>query len=366
MYYNGNNRYPINNFLINVVHKHFEEMYPKNTQQEDNAKKIQSFLQNLKEFTLTRNTDLSEAKVYEEIIKHLPQDIVQDLFTWMSPDNTQYNKQGTELEKQLSAVIREVFEIDNKQKIDLGTESISTGIGDHIEETLHNLPLEILQKYGPDIKAKVAYSKAETDEARINLFKFSDVQGKIDLYVPNNAEIKMKYTQNIDFTLSDDTKKALNALKGGKYSIKSYRTSSAFKLGTTNVLRVVFTILHSIPAVQTSETMKNYTASSAIQHSINKIAGQGKDWQTTAAHIYHMRFIYELTGHGTTYKDSSLAGLSDVDYIILNNPNGGPRSIYVKGTNELIRRALSSKTRSHNPFDVVKIEPPQSWMQTDF
>ena len=161
---------------------------------------------------------------------------------------------------------------------------------------------------------------------------------------------------NIDAILSDtefpsDWKQAIQYLSEATFTVKNYQAKTNIKIDDTNAVRALFGVLDS---TKKSEFKKYKVQSSAFMHAFNLCflveTGQNKkknifkeDERYTSAerkeraegvstHVYHMRFIYELTGAGQ--KDKDLKDLAEADYLLYNQHN--TNKIYVVSSGNII------------------------------
>ena len=70
-------------------------------------------------------------------------------------------------------------------------------------------------------------------------------------------------------------------------------------------------------------------------------------------HIYHLRYLYELTGAGILYKDynDSLAG--GAKYFVYNDPTS--EELIVVSTASIISQLLQSEDIPDNPYGSIGI-----------
>jgi hypothetical protein len=113
----------------------------------------------------------------------------------------------------------------------------------------------------------------------------------------------------------------------------------SMRLGRTNLYRSIVGTLNSLGYDQK-------TAESALWAGFNKIKDGNSD---IANHFYHLRYIYELTGAGSTYNGESFGG---VRFLIYNDPSG---EIYVKAASEILVDVLETQIELNQALSTITI-----------
>jgi hypothetical protein len=88
---------------------------------------------------------------------------------------------------------------------------------------------------------------------------------------------------------------------------------------------------NSLPAKAVSGAL-NYLGYGSEEVDSVLLWGSAGDSEEIKRHIYHLRYIYELTGAGLIDANGNPSGL--VDFIVYNDPSSD--AIYVKSTAEIL------------------------------
>lgn len=345
MYYKNRSGYPVSAYL-NRIHQQMENSFlsaQKISKDKKDAAELQVFFQRLKSAaTGHKKADLSLSnEVMENILyniqintKHAHNFQVRNLF---QKREGKYHAFEKDLARVIEAIWQEVgaegFEFD-KNRVTLGQARGSTL--NLSEELLSEKWIQgLLKELGVKTKRRIKESQL-IDKKNEQLY-MQDVEGKIDV---------QGYRINIRADANPELVKYYDLLKDATFSAKNYdsmvwdKDKQAFmqtvggnlKVGKTMELRALAGSLIAL-----GETDPK-TIASAVYAGINKI-NKSSDSEI-ASHFFHLRFMYELTGAGFSYRNfdnnSSIAR-----FIIYNDPSG---NIFVRSTLDILQQELKDKT----------------------
>ena len=326
----------ISSFLSDV-HDAMKIKYlmPINQDKED-AKELQDFLQGLKK--ASKNLEASEG-----IVSLVLQQIKNNHRSNYSIDKLFKRRGGKNFEKELADVVTAVYQASgiNFDNIKETKKNISTGtdLSTVLSGVLDNSVLAVLEDMGRgvkrvlDEKGKIT-SEVSTGKILTNVQQKTDIQGlnlDINISVPgfdrilnllNKAKISAKNYSSFD--------------KNGKFIDDLYDIN----IGNSNPYRAFAGALSSFG-------YGNITINSAFYSSYNN-----QDDFNVRRHIYHLRYLYELTGAGSgkNIKDRG------VNFLIYNDPTGD--NIYVKSASEILESVLEDQNFniSDSPFKAINIK----------
>lgn len=319
---NGNIDRKLNNLHNLLKEKIFEEKEIKTERK--NAKELQKFFQELKNYNPNNNNFLEEL-TYTQVIKDLrnkgfePQNLFKN-----DPFNNAFS--GAQLENDLMTIIEAIWKeiadddqnfIFEEQKVLIGTKRGSTVNLEGIisEKNVQN----ILKKTG--VKTKKYFQDEKNKKEK--LFYLQDIDGKVDV---------QGYEINIKNDASEQLKKIYDLLKDATFSAKNY-LGKKIEIGETNIFRAITgTLRYAYPNEDESTIINTF------YHGYNIIKRNTKNAKEMKKHFYHLRYIYELMGTGFRYIDKTITG-NIVKYLIYNDPNG---NIYVISTKDLAFRIFNS------------------------
>ena len=330
--YSSNNSFsqlPVSTFL-DLVHK---DMYNKhsqefmgNQQEEAQAKELQAFFQQLK-------TQANGEKATNNVISAITADYilkkVQEKTNWKNPIFSQFG--GYNLEKQLYQIIESVYEMSN---IDNFFNDIYTGTQHgtiFLEEKFNNFTKKALK----DLTGKTAIvleNKSQENNQKYP-YMMASVQRKTDIQGGN-------YQIDIDWQESYGFKRILALLNQATFSAKNYSKfnqwkelqEKGLKLGQSNPYRAVYATLSFLG-------YNAKTINSAFFAAYNSVSRNLANSDNISAHIYHLRFIYELTGIGMNLIKQVQKG-ERAKFIIYNEPDSP--NIYDVSTAKIIVDMLNS------------------------
>lgn len=349
MYYNGNNRYPINSFL-NTVHKDIINNYTPNNQDDKiKATQLQNFFQNIKYAAQNYNSNPIEDETIRLIV-----DTIKNLGI---KQNKTFNierlfgeRGGARFENELTRTIQAVYEnltdedfIFNKKIVNIGSQRTSVNISDEllgskqVQETLKNFGTKTQRVIKDDI-----------NKSHIKQYYLQDVDGKIDV---------QGYEINITGNPTPELLKIYDLLKDATFTAKNYDSIGGtweqrlagigedisyrpLSLGESNPFRAIYSVL-------TDLGYEHRTAISAAYHGYNKIKKDNDE--NVSTHLYHIRLAYELMGIGLLYQGKSY-GIAK--YLIYNDPSG---NIYVRSTMDILSELLKENQIPGNPFGHITL-----------
>ena len=349
MYYNNNNRYPVNNFL-STVHKDIINKYGSASQEErQNALELQNFFQSIKSAAQNYKTNFIE----DETIRL----IVETINTLGISQNKNYNitrlfgeRGGSRFENEITRTIQAVYEnltdddfVFDKSIVNIGSQRTSLNLSEEIlnEKEVQN----ILKNLGTKTQR---YIEDKNTGNRIKQYYLQDVDGKIDV---------KGYEINITGNPTSELLRIYNLLKDASFTAKNYDSIGGtwqdrvnglgedisdrpLSLGESNPFRSIYSLL-------TELGYEHRTAISAVCHSYNKI--KKEENTETSAHIYHIRLAYELMGIGLRYNGESY-GIAK--YLIYNDPSG---NIYVRSTMDILSELLNEDRIPGNPYGHIAL-----------
>ena len=205
---------------------------------------------------------------------------------------------------------------------------------------------EILKDIMSDIKEsfvdKEILSQMKTISRRKRLFNVPSAKSqKTDISV----------SANISLSIKPEYQKIMDLFIGRSFSLKNYSSNNTkygvrVSLGNTDPLKAFIGVLTSYQEPQDVATKAYYASLSSYARSQRD--GNNKIIESLNSSIFAIRYYYELTGVGLKIENNVV---QDVDFLIVNNPNG---RIAVKSTKDLIYQLLSrnnSKYRkTNNPW----------------
>ena len=343
-----NKEYQHVNVFLQRVHEHmyikFKKM--KESGDKDNAKELETFFQTLKNYTANKE-NIANIVMYDILISRLEE--IEKARGGRHSISTFFRRTGTgqeageQFEKDLGDVIQAMTELALNRKLSQEqAENIVVGAVKGSPGTV------VTAEVAEVLKEMERISKAKLKSGQPPPYSLVNVYGKIDVQ-GLNLEL------NINGKPTTDFEKMCLLLNDATFSAKSYRSITwngeaqkmldelrpDLHLGNSNPYR-------AISGVLSDAGYNNDTIASAFCASWN-------DWKNgntqTGLYIYHMRYIYELTGIGIINEDGTPAGL--VRYFIYNDPTGD--GIYVASTAEIIYQVMTDDTNIDNPFgrDIV-------------
>ena len=164
--------------------------------------------------------------------------------------------------------------------------------------------------------------RARTDGKEITVSGKTDVSAKrvefiISTQIPEQMRLVFQLLSKAQFTLKN------YATSGYAYIFLKQKGLDPTKIhfGDSNVLRALVAVLTELGYKMNVIKSIYYSA-----YASGDVSAQ--------LHIYHIRYVYELTGLGQNYIDKELKQFGEAEFLIWNDPSSD--NIYVKSTAQLI------------------------------
>lgn len=353
MEYNGKKGVHTTTFL-NEVHAVMTAKYLLNQSKDvEEAKKLQDFFQMLKRAALDINTlpsNLDKA-LFQQLLDRTTQIFekragsakTQDLFRRMGKNSYE---RGDIFERELSAIIQAVAEkaanttsLGGKEyTIRTGQQTGSTTLTDDLIQAFQD---KLKEGMTEDRALKELQSSNESFQKRVQIK--TDIQG---ISVEIDASMKGTPIEEIQKLLSQATFTAKSyASEGFNTQTKKMEALNdlypTIHLGNSNPVRAVYGALTSL-GYNSSTATSAYAASSHLIEKKNK---------NVINHIYHLRYLYELTGAGTRMLTGEY---KEAKFLIYNDP--ATDNIYVKSSAEILAEVFNDNSDwSGDPFGGIVI-----------
>lgn len=342
--------------ILDKVHKRMLAQYnPRGALKKDieDAKVLSDFLYILKQRAMSRKGSNSFIKLQNDIYDMILDNIelpnhrsVAKLFTRIG----EYNKiTGQQFEDDLGAVIAAVVNLASNDKhttfedFSLGNVAGTTDI-----DLLSGIET-VTKKYVKNI-ANLTQEELEKNNPGF-------VLGKIDTYV--KGEI-VNVNGSIDFPPG-----VLEALSNATFSDKAYRSTRWDKelqervqigdkeihLGNSNPFRAVLGTMSSLGFSKSDAQYVFYAGRNIVNGLDNEPPPEEPDF--VGQHIYHLRYVYELTGAGILYKDYGSDFVSGARFLVYNDPDS--ENITVVATSQIISELLNSEKFPKNPYGIIGV-----------
>lgn len=285
------------------------------------AEELQLFFQQLKD-------QARGVKAVNNIISEYAADYileqVQKKTNWQNPIFQQSG--GWNLEKQLTEIIESVYDMMNVNQL---TQNIYTGT-EHgtifLEKNVLNTVVEDTLKDLTGKTTKFLKNKCQQNNNKYP-WMMASVQRKTDIQ-GGKAQININWEETgglerIFALLNQATFSAKNYNKNDIYKIEK---TTGLKLGRSNPYRAVYATLSFLGYNEKTINSAFFAAFNSISHSL-------PNNKSVSTHIYHLRFIYELTGIGMNLLKQIQTG-ERAKFIIYNEPDTD--FIYVLSTSQII------------------------------
>lgn len=338
--------------ILADVHESMKSKFLSNTsfigQEIAQAKEITSFLQILKERAYTSSSrDLGE-DLYDMILNNivLPNGrTLHNLFRRIGRNN---KDTGQKFEDDLAAVLASIVNLANLNKKRVTYKNFSLGSETGTTDIFNGLEQEIAEDLTIDLAEKLAQDIKDQSKSRM---------GKIDTMV-NQTIVNI----NAKFPIPDSL---LEALSNATFTDKSYRSIGWDKKAnkTIDLGDRVIHLGNSSPykAILGSMSSLGFSRSDAqyIYYAGRNIA-DGNDFDPPQEspdyfklHIYHLRYLYELTGAGIIYQNFSESSFGGAKFLVYNDPNS--MEILCVSTAQIISQLLQSTDFPDNPYGNIGI-----------
>lgn len=335
--------------VLNRVHQQLYRRYVKQAYADtkinniSNAKLLQDFLQAWKEYA---NTGASDNNLFSPMLLEIIQSAMpkNSKFKFNTSGGAKFEQEfGTFIlnllsNKRIGTSSKEKFSAALDKTITGDKRVTSTQTGKYNLIDLDDLAWQILQGIytTTDMKLRseleVAYRNLRSQRARVN-GKEITVSGKTDISA-----------KQIDFMISsqipEQLQQVLSLLSKAQFTLKNYGTGSKtiealirkgldptqIHFGDSNVWRALVAVL----------TQLGYKMN--VIKSIYYSAYASGD-ASAQLHIYHIRYVYELTGLGQNYIEKELKQFGEAEFLIWNDPDSN--NIYVRSTADLVLEMMS-------------------------
>lgn len=319
------------------------------------AQVLQKFLQELKYWAKNRpNPDPGveiNNKLYDLILDNIALPNHRTLSNLFSRVGKINKMTGQYFEDDLAAVISSVVNLASGKR---QTSYKNFGLGSAVGTTDIDLLKEV-----ETISEEEIQEIAELTGEELAKKKPGFVMGKIDTIV-NQKIINMNASIDIPENL-------LEALSYATFTDKSYKSQTYDKtvnkqvqlgdriihLGNSNPYRAVLGTMASLGYTK-SDTLYVFYGGRNIA------AGKDKTIPTenpafVKKHIYHLRYIYELTGAGILYKDYANSEITKggAKFLVYNDPTGP--GIYCVATSDIISQIINQEDFPDNPYGSIGI-----------
>lgn len=307
------------------------------------AKILEQFLSTLKQRAYSYKTLPGSERMTQDIYDIILNNVV------LPKGRTLYNlfrrtgkswKQGALFEQDFAAIIQSVMRTANPgAKVRMSDINIGSVVGTTDINTFNSKVQQLMDTTVTDVIA------ATVQEIRSKQSKF--VFGKIDTVVHDKI---INLNANVTFPNG-----VLEALSQATFTDKSYRSISwrnkqrielgdrMITLGNSDPKRAVLGSMRALGFKQSEFETVFFGGQSLFQQTKNK---------KIAEHIYHLRYMYELTGAGTLYINQN--GLeAGARFMVYNDPTSNV--ITVVATSKIIQDLLTSKEVPDNPFGSIGI-----------
>lgn len=338
------------NIFLDEVHKAMEKRYILSSQASKDKKdavKLQTFLQGLKDTAVSENpfSNTIAGVILEQIqANHRQNYKIGRLFQ---------RKTGKKLEDELTDIVMAVYEQARSKGIlaqNITDQAISKNIntggqkGTIVQGILDETTQAILKTLGQEVKQAIDQAGNRTTAVSA---------GQILIDVQQKTDVK---GLNVDIPISvqtNDFVEILSIINRAKISAKNYSSVGRAQqkldelvpnlhLGKSNIYRAVAGPLASLG-------YEDKTINSAFNEAVEDVD------PTVRAHIYHLRYIYELTGAGIVNIKTGEV-YEEVNFLVYNDPSGS--QIYVSSVAEILAEVLEDKGMfiSDDPFEAITIK----------
>lgn len=317
---------------------------------EDNkeAKIIENFLKELKYRAANRGNESDierfQNDIYDLILDNLKLKNNRTIGKLFRRTGKSY-KQGMYFEEDFSAVIETIFLLtgnkNNEKNINLGSKVGTTDIDllKAVENIAEEETKNIIKETAKQLKSN----------------KPGFVMGKIDTSI--KGEI-INLNASIEFPPG-----LLNALSNSSFTDKSYRSESwkdgkkidlggrEITLGNSNPYRALLGSMSFLGFSKNQFQHVFYGGRNIINGIDNTPPKEDADY--VKQHLYHLKYLYELTGVGIYYKDFGNNFFSGAKFLVYNDPSS--LDITVVSTKQIILDILNSENFPNNPYGNISI-----------
>lgn len=241
------------------------------------------------------------------------------------------------VEGELNALLQVVAEKATKNKnIDLGQKIV--GSEDAFID-FDELETGLIDGVSNSLQGKISNKKISKILSNI---KVDSRSGKTDVKGYNR---NLVISADIDKNFED----FINLFTGVNFSVKNYKGNSKYEihLGESNPFKAMYGSLTDL-GYDKKTSVHIYSHSMASYEKAKGTIHRNND-------IYHLRFMYELTGAGLfTMINNEKQKIDAVDFLIYNDPTSD--KIFVKSTKQMILQQLNDKNmKINNPWKNIYV-----------
>lgn len=318
------------------------------------AQELTEFLQELKKRAYERKINNKAEKVSQDLYDMILDNIVlpngRTIYNLFTRSHSVNKITGQYFEDDLAAVIASVVNLANPNKKRVTYKNFS--FGSFTGTTDLNLVKEADEEINQEVEQILKTTVEEVEKNKPNF-----VMGKIDTIVNQNI---INFNAEIDIP-----QKLLNALSNATFSDKSYKSkgwdknlnkeinlgNTTIHLGNSNPYRAILGTLSSLNYSKTDSQYIYYGGKNIAFDNDNDPPKE--DPQEVKLHIYHLRYIYELTGAGIIYKDYGTSFKGGAKFLIYNDPKS--MEILCVATSQIVSQLIRSTDFPDNPYGSIGI-----------
>lgn len=342
--------------ILQDVHDAMKARYitsPTITQDIQQAEVLTQFLRILKERAYNRKTASPAERIQEDIYDIILDNIVlpgrRTLHNLFRRTGRFSQQQGSLFEEDFAAVIQSVMRVanpDDKRRSSIKNINIGSIVGTTEASLLSEVIEEEAKYYTEDLAEEV---KKEIDTKRVGF-----VFGKIDTLV---SGVIVNVNGSVDFPSG-----LLEALSNASFTDKSYRSISykdgqqislgdrQITLGNSDPYRAVMGTMRSLGFNKLATQQVFYGGRNIVNGLDNKTPKESSAY--VSQHIYHLRYVYELTGAGILYQNYGSELSAGAKFMVYNDPM--TLDIVVVPTSKIIQDLLLSQ-QVGNPYGHISI-----------
>ena len=161
----------------------------------------------------------------------------------------------------------------------------------------------------------------------------------------------------------------LEALSFASFTDKSYRSvgwdknlqkeinlgDRTIHLGNSHPYRAILGSMSALGFSKTDSQYIYYAGKNIVNGNDNDPPPESVDY--VKQHIYHLRYMYELTGAGILYRDFSGTVNNGAKFLVYNDPNSV--EILCVSTAQIVMQLLETKDFPDNPYGSIGISKAQ-------
>lgn len=318
------------------------------------AQELTEFLQKLKRRAYERKINNKAEEISQDLYDMILDNIVlpngrtiANLFTRSHSIN---KITGQYFEDDLAAVIASVINLANPNKKRVTYKNFSFG------SSVGTTDIDLVQEFNEEVEQEIQEDLQKVAE-EIEKNKPGFVMGKIDTKVGQKI---------INFNVEVDIpEKLLNALSNATFTDKSYKSKGWNKnlnkeidlgnrtihLGNSNPYRAILGTLSTLNYSKIDSQYIYYGGRNIVFENDNDPPKEDPD--EVKLHIYHLRYIYELTGAGIIYKDYGTAFKGGAKFLVYNDPKS--MDIFCVATSQIVSQLIRSTDFPDNPYGSIGI-----------